>query len=304
MMSGIANYHAALELAASNATLRRDRRVALFVALSLLVHGLFVWQMREELGSMVLGVDAPTPGAPLIARVAPPRIVVPETPAPAPSAAPAPSPSPAPSPRLPSRPSILARPAPPPPLLDAPSSTFRLPVEPPVAPPEPAAPSDRPIAQNYPDLSSLVAARRRARGEPAEGYPSAGTGSARIDDENARRERVIAQNLAAINAPTVGGSRNTGGVFQITHLGYDDAEFTFYGWHQEVKRRASQRIDVRRGSDGDIKLAVVRRMIEIMRRYEQEDFTWSSQRLGRDVTLSARAQDQAGLEAFLIREFF
>jgi hypothetical protein len=45
-------------------------------------------------------------------------------------------------------------------------------------------------------------------------------------------------------------------------------------------------------------------MIAIIREYEQEDFTWRSVRLGREVTLSARAVDNAGLEDFLMREFF
>ena len=45
-------------------------------------------------------------------------------------------------------------------------------------------------------------------------------------------------------------------------------------------------------------------MIAIIREYEQENFEWSSQRLGRDVTLSARARDSAGLEDFLMQEFF
>ena len=45
-------------------------------------------------------------------------------------------------------------------------------------------------------------------------------------------------------------------------------------------------------------------MIAIIREYEQEDFTWRSNRLGRDVTLSARAADNEGLEQFMLREFF
>ncbi len=48
----------------------------------------------------------------------------------------------------------------------------------------------------------------------------------------------------------------------------------------------------------------MRRMIVIIREHESGDFLWRSQRLGRDVTLSARATDTAGLEAFLLREFF
>ena len=45
-------------------------------------------------------------------------------------------------------------------------------------------------------------------------------------------------------------------------------------------------------------------MIAIVREYEKEDFSWQSARLGRVVTVSARAADNAGLEEFLMREFF
>jgi hypothetical protein len=61
---------------------------------------------------------------------------------------------------------------------------------------------------------------------------------------------------------------------------------------------------VRRGTNPDIRIAVVRRMIEIIRLYEQQDFEWQSIRFGRNVTLSARAADTEDLEAFLMREFF
>lgn len=156
-----------------------------------------------------------------------------------------------------------------------------------------------PVASAYPDLSSYIAARRRARGESESGESSP------ADAELARRNQIVASNLASINTPTLRTeTRNTGGMFQITQLNAESAEFTFFGWNKDIQRRASQRIDVRRGPHPDIRLAVVRRMIGIIREYEQEDFTWRSNRLGRDVTLSARAGDNEGLEQFMLREFF
>ena len=96
----------------------------------------------------------------------------------------------------------------------------------------------------------------------------------------------------------------SGGVFQIERMGFDTAEFLFFGWNQDIKRRTSQRIEVRKGNNPDMRIAVVRRMIAIIREYEQGDFVWHSNRLRRDVTLSARPADNAGLEDVLIREFF
>ena len=87
-------------------------------------------------------------------------------------------------------------------------------------------------------------------------------------------------------------------------MGYDDAEFMFYGWNRDIRRNTTQLIEVRRGNNSDIRIAVVRRIIAIIREYEQEEFLWESKRLGRNLTLSARAKDNAGLEAFMMREFF
>jgi hypothetical protein len=61
---------------------------------------------------------------------------------------------------------------------------------------------------------------------------------------------------------------------------------------------------VRREGNPSIEVAVVRKMISIIREYAKEDFTWESQRLGRDVQLSARLSDNAGLEDFMMQEFF
>jgi hypothetical protein len=45
-------------------------------------------------------------------------------------------------------------------------------------------------------------------------------------------------------------------------------------------------------------------MIDVIRQYEPEEFTWDSQRLGRTLTLSSRLRDSAGLEDFMMQEFF
>ena len=84
----------------------------------------------------------------------------------------------------------------------------------------------------------------------------------------------------------------------------DEAEFTFYGWDKDISRRTYQKIVVRKGNNSDIRIAVVRRIIEVIRDIEKEDFNWSSQRLGRVVVLSARTVDNAGLEDFMMQEFF
>ena len=95
-----------------------------------------------------------------------------------------------------------------------------------------------------------------------------------------------------------------GGIFQISHMSEDSAEFIFFGWDKDIRRNTKQYIDVRKGDNPDIRVAVVRKMVSIIRDHERGDFFWESYRLGRFVPLSARPKDNAELEGFLMREFF
>ena len=63
-------------------------------------------------------------------------------------------------------------------------------------------------------------------------------------------------------------------------------------------------IEVDAGPNGDVEREIVRSMIVLIRRYFKDFFNWESLRLKRVVVLSARMEDNAGLEDFLIREFF
>ena len=78
----------------------------------------------------------------------------------------------------------------------------------------------------------------------------------------------------------------------------------FFGFDKDIRRNARQLIEVRRGNNSDIRIAVVRRMIEIIRDSVKGDFDWISHRLGRVVTLSSRPEDNAGLEDFIMRDLF
>ena len=98
--------------------------------------------------------------------------------------------------------------------------------------------------------------------------------------------------------------KGTSGLFQIIRMNDDTAEITFLGWHSEYSNARKEAFEVEAGADGDIKIAIVRKIIEIIRRYYQGNFNWESDRLGGEVVLSARPKDNAELEAFLMREFF
>lgn len=293
-----------------------QRGFAIALAVSLLIHAVLLWEWLPRLDMKPF---SPEPGT-VDDKVPPLSVLVQPTrpaPAPPPAAAPAPPPPPpvlaqAPRPTPPAAkppPRVITAPrrsevppvvtAPPPPPVAIPES---LPAPAPAPVPTPVPPRPAAPAQQYADLSDYVAAQRRTRGDAPQGNaPNPGSG----EEDAARRDRAIAANLASLNdRPRGAEQRESGGVFQITEIGYDYAQFTFYGWHLEAKRRLTQNIEVRRGSDADIRISVVRKMIAIIRDYEQGDFTWRSNRLGGVVTLSARPEDEAGLQTFLMTEFF
>ncbi|MCC7486020.1 MAG: hypothetical protein IT529_13690 [Burkholderiales bacterium] len=173
------------------------------------------------------------------------------------------------------------------------------PVAPPAAPPSQPAPAG--------DLSSFIAARRSARAGSEPPPPAAPAPAAPpAEDETARANRAVAANLGLNRTPSFGPdpTRTGGGIFQLQRVGVNDAEFFFYGWNNDIRRNTTQMIEVQKGSNPDIRIAVVRRMIAIIREHEREDFLWDSPRLGRSVMLSARARDTSGLEDFMLMEFF
>lgn len=270
------------------------------LALSLVLHAIVLWTWAPDMRPLeLIAPGAASPEAPLVARLEPPALARPPE-----RSEPVPAREPRPERQRPPPPAV--RPLAPAPLIAVAPRLEVAPLTVPPPPPPQRLAERAPLPPAESDLSAYIDARRRERGgsQPSE---SSGTtrGPPSADEENARRDRAIAANIASVNSAVRGDApKNSGGVFQVRRLGYDDAEFTFFGWYRDANRRMTQKVEVRRGAAPDIRIAVVRRMIEIIRRYEQEDFTWRSIRLARDLTLSARASDTAMLEAFLLREFF
>lgn len=98
--------------------------------------------------------------------------------------------------------------------------------------------------------------------------------------------------------------RGIGGVFQVISKGTRTAQFQFRGWNPGSGNSWRQTIDVDAGLNGDVELAIVQKMIALIRTHYSGDFNWESHRLGKVVVLSARPSDNAELEAFLMQEFF
>ena len=85
---------------------------------------------------------------------------------------------------------------------------------------------------------------------------------------------------------------------------FHSADLKFRGWNPNFKRRWLQQLTVEKGAEVDVETAIVKKMIELIRKEKTGDFEWDSHRLQRVVTMSARPQDTAELQAFLFKEMF
>jgi hypothetical protein len=152
-----------------------------------------------------------------------------------------------------------------------------------------------------PSMMAMVEAaraRRRAEEEALHQYTSEMRGR-----ENPSSGDAATANISR-NLQSLSGKGGTSGVFQILQKGHRSGQFAFRGWTNGARGDWKEVIEVDAGPQGDIELAMVRKMIELIRQHYQGNFNWESHRLGRVIVLSARQEDTAGLEAFLIREFF
>ncbi|MES2126597.1 MAG: hypothetical protein V4463_04940 [Pseudomonadota bacterium] len=149
------------------------------------------------------------------------------------------------------------------------------------------------------DMSAYIEARRKARGA------TEATVAAAEDSEAAKADRIAKANIARANGKTHGDDANdTGGIFEIRNQTFHSATVKFRGWNQNFKRRWLTQIEVEQGTEIDVETAIVKKMIELIRKEKTGDFEWESYRLNRVVTMSARVQDTAELQAFLFKEMF
>lgn len=96
----------------------------------------------------------------------------------------------------------------------------------------------------------------------------------------------------------------TNGIFEITSLSGRHAAFSFKGWTNDYSNSRRESFEVDASTGQDVRLVMIKKMITLIRRHYDGDFNWESQRLGREVVKSARPEDSAELEEFMMMEFF
>lgn len=158
--------------------------------------------------------------------------------------------------------------------------------------PQPPSPADAPT-----DMASYIAqqrAKREASESDAVRQNAAAVAAEQGPSEEAKRDARIKNNF----------NNGTNGIFEIINLGSNSASFSFLGWTSSVSNARREFFEVEAKNGQDVRLVMIRRMIALIRVHYQGDFDWQSQRLGRTINKSARLEDSAELEEFLMQEFF
>ena len=164
------------------------------------------------------------------------------------------------------------------------NNQFQVPTKQPEPPKQ--TPADQPV-----DMMALVNANRQRR----QSEEQSATAKERGNPNEDQRDAVIKRNLA---------QEGTNGIFQVRDVGLHTAQLSFKGWKNNYNNARLEIFDVQAKPGETIELAIVRKMIVIIRKDYSGDFEWESQRLGRSITKSARIEDTAELEQFLMREMF
>ncbi|MGB7815609.1 MAG: hypothetical protein WBL28_04575 [Methylotenera sp.] len=163
--------------------------------------------------------------------------------------------------------------------------------------PEPEALPQRADKTKEPDMFAALNAKRAER-ERTESE------AAKINAEAAARETGPTEEEKRDAKIKSNFQNGTNGIFEITSMGSRSASFTFLGWLNDYSTSKRQYFEVEASTGQDVRLVMIRKMIGLIREHYQGDFNWESRRLGRTVVKSARVEDSAELEDFLMTEFF
>jgi hypothetical protein len=148
-----------------------------------------------------------------------------------------------------------------------------------------------------PDMFAALNAKRAARDQSE-------SEAAKINAEAAARELGPTEDEIRDAKIKRNFQNGTNGIFEITRLESQSASFTFLGWTSSLSNARRQFFEVEASRGQDVRRVMIRRMISLIREHYQGDFDWESHRLSRTVVKSARLEDSAELEDFLMMEFF
>lgn len=167
-------------------------------------------------------------------------------------------------------------------------------------PPQPALPAPTPEPPRQFDMMAAVQ-QARAHREAVDAYAQQVEAAAQAAERAPSQDQLAMQRIKS-NLKWAEDEGKTSGLFTVMSVGIREGTFSFLGWTRNENDATKQVVNVDAGAGGDVHLAMVRRMIDIIREHYTGDFNWESHRCG-IVTESARPQDQAELERFMLSEF-
>ncbi len=280
-------------------TIRINRRILLTLLVSILLHLSLLWIFAPKLFSIGAPVaDAPplqiTLGPPQKEEIAPSEEVLPSPEIVQEKLITPPKPTPV-NPRPPKQPKAIEIPTD---IVKESETTVQKSEKLNKALPQPVQPEVSPDPLPGEDMQAYVKRMQQAKLAKqglAKQDVEAVMESSNPQSEGQKRDAKIKANLDL---------DGTNGIFEIRYLGPHNAQFSFKGWKNNINTARLEIIDVSAPDGIDIRSIVIKRMIEIIRRDYDGDFNWDSRRLGRVIVLSARMEDTAGLESFMMNEFF
>ena len=163
--------------------------------------------------------------------------------------------------------------------------------------PAPTPPVNAPSTSEPTDMASYIKlqqAKRNAGENDAAQQNADALAREQGPSEEQKREERIKNNLKV----------GTNGIFEITSKSSRRITFSFKGWTNDYSNARREYFEVEAMQDEDVRLLAVQKMISLIRTHYQGDFNWESQRLNRTVVKSARLEDNAELENFLMMEFY
>lgn len=166
-----------------------------------------------------------------------------------------------------------------------------------LSPPQESAPTEPKPEETPADMMAYVN-QQRARRATQE------SDAARINAEATAKE--LGPSAEQKRDANIKRNFETGvnGIFEITSLEARSASFSFNGWTNSFSSARREFFEVLAQSGQDVRLVMIKKMISLIRQYYKGDFNWDSHRLNRTIVLSARLEDNTGLEEFMMIEFF
>ncbi len=151
-----------------------------------------------------------------------------------------------------------------------------------------------------PDMTAMLNAAREKRQQARE---AAAAENAAAQGNRGRSTQEIAEENVRRSMDQANGKNGDGGLFTIINKGVRTATFSFRGW--EVRVNSNRQVyEVDAGLGGNVELAIVKKMMEVIRSRFKKQAPWESNRLGRVVMISMAPEDSEETERFLMKEMF